>query len=140
MTRKSFVNARLFSGDARRSKQYVVNQSKQNAVQTSSRPTTTTTVRPTTTAYRTTTTHRTTTTQASTTTTHRPSFDQTFAVSTYRPSPQPKHHFNDNVVASTYRPAHNFFNNPPKSSNGEFTQTIYTTQAIKPLVRSLIRR
>jgi hypothetical protein len=95
------------TSDARRSKQYVVNQSKQNTVQTP-RPTTTT-ARPSTTTY------RTTTTRAPTTTPHRPTFEQTVAVSTYRPSSQPKHHFNDNVVASTYRPAHNFFNNPPKS-------------------------
>ena len=78
-----------------------MNQNKQNTVQ-ATRPTT---VRPpppsTTTTYY-------------STTTYRPTYEQTttrVAVSTYKPTLQPKNQFAD-VAVSTYRPAHNFLNNP----------------------------
>jgi hypothetical protein len=118
----------MFStGDARRSKQYIVN-SQQNTVQPP-RPTTTARPKPppSTTAY-------------TTTTTIRPTFEQTTArivpstynptvkpnnnfnvnaVSTYRPTQQPRINFNDNTV-STYRPAHNLFSNARTSArNGK---------------------
>lgn len=90
------LTRKFFSGDARRSKQYIVNQSKQNTI-ASSRPTTV----------------RQTTSSSTTTTTLRPTYEQTttrIVPSTYRPTQQPRNQFNDNNVVSTYRPAHNFNN------------------------------
>lgn len=103
-------------GDARRSKQYIVNQEKQNT------PKTTTTTRAPTTRITT------------TTTTHRPTYEQTTRIvaSTYRPAHQPNH-FNDNVAASTYRPAHNFFINPKVSQGSGKLNCTAETQKWDPL-------
>lgn len=109
----------MLSGDARRSKQYIVNQNKQNTVQaprptTSARPappsTTTTTIRP-------------------------PTYEQTttrVAVSTYRPTSQPK--FNDHIAASTYRPSHNFNSFRSNTGNGELLNSINKLKIVNSLL------
>jgi hypothetical protein len=110
----------FFTGDARRSKQYIVNQSKQNTVAptrqtTTSRPSPSPFTAPSTTT---------------TTTTFRPTYEKTSTArivpSTYRPTTQPKSQFVDNSI-STYRPKNIFFNSPRSSAgNGKQSNQLDT--------------
>ena len=128
------MNLKLFTDDARRSKQYVSNQ---NSIQNQPRPTTTVQ----TTTYRTT--QRTTpytfptTSSTTTSTTVRPTstsaprsyFESSTTrefVSTYKPTLHPKHFIDDKAVISTYRPknANDYFNRAKASSNGNIFMAV----------------
>ncbi|CRK88454.1 CLUMA_CG002259, isoform A [Clunio marinus] len=107
---------RAETSDARRSKQYIVNQNKQNTVPTT-RPTTTIRQLPPSTT--------------TTTTTPRPSYEPTtsrIVVSTYRPTSQPRNQFQDNVV-STYRPTNNFFSNHRSVANNNDDEILKQSQS-----------
>ncbi|KAG5671514.1 hypothetical protein PVAND_001708 [Polypedilum vanderplanki] len=112
---------RAESNDARRSKQYIVNQ---NAIQSPVRSTTTT-LQPTTTTTQRTTTFSTTRAAPSTTTTSAPPrsyFESStrIVVSTYKPTLQPKKLIEDKTAVSTYRPKNNdYFNRAKISSNDD---------------------
>lgn len=122
-----------FPGDARRSKQYIVNQNQQNLIQSPTRPTTTIRSHPPSTIITTTTTLRPTyeqttrrfvaSTVLSTPQPFRAPAPQPFAkivdhkTTTSKTTAQPKAKFNDNYVISTYRPSHNFLNHARASSN-----------------------
>lgn len=112
---ESFHLQRAETSDARRSKQYIVNQNKQSTAAATTRSTSTVRPQP---SFPPSTTSSTTTT---TTTAFRPTFEYTttrVAVSTYRPTSQPKNLFNDNSIVSTYRPSHNFLNTNPRNAAG----------------------
>lgn len=128
--------------DARRSKQYIVNQNKQNLIQSPTRPpttttttirslppstiiTTSTTLRPT---YEHTTRRLITSTVLSTPQPFRAPAPQAFAKivaqpksTTTKTTAPPKEKFSGDYVISTYRPSHNFLNHARASSsnNGE---------------------
>jgi hypothetical protein len=94
----------LIAGDARRSKQYAVNQ---NAIQSNSRPTSAST-----TTTTTTTTLRPTPFTTSTTTKSpvRFNYETTrIPISTYKPTLHPKKVIDDKAIVSTYRPNNDFY-------------------------------